>query len=617
MTKSGTQQQGAKVNKTNSKKKQNESNATFMSNMGDNSRFLKNPSLFTEGKSKPRIPLKGDQDSTRKLYNSQKRFDRFYNSQIQFMDNKNYSILKQLEKKDRDLRLMNKQRNMLTLISSGSKRILSRSKKRSVDPELVTFRVEPGNPRHSMKPSIDYRTNSTYDQNASGQSIHERLFMEKSLNDEKKRNLTEKYNKEQKLKCQSKSISSKDRSANKAEILKLCKSVQSLNSAAAAAGGKNMQQSSQAQNDGEKVSESIKIANITVKTTCDKLYNDALRRRGHMNLIDTNSKSRSKNKHGSKSRNRRSEMYLVQIFNSDFEKAVERRGIKIFKKLKALAKMDYKDKLLFPELKNHMLNYYHSSELLKDLGFMYTDEEHNDKADERMLFVDFWRLIKGEEKQKKNSNQSNLASQSDSDKVSLYNLKKVLLAIQGFLEMRKSKNSSTKINQHTRKSREYVGSHIERSHKRTIKDFKKSKIEETKQAVDQKQTELSDLVDFDLKNTLTIEDHNIIKLRKYFMTFARNRSDFVNKKITQKLSRRRTSTTYTHNPKINKKSRYIVQNLHSKLNEHKIPHYELLLYKGKEYEKKKEINIMNQNQKLPDSCTFEPVINKNNNLYKM
>lgn len=94
------------------------------------------------------------------------------------------------------------------------------------------------------------------------------------------------------------------------------------------------------------------------------------------------------------------------------------------------------------------------------------------------------------------------------------------------------------------------------------------------------------------------------------MTFARNRSEFITKRISGRSSKRKSSVNYTHNPEINKRSRYIVKNLHSKLNEHKIPHYELLLYKGKEYDKKKEINIQNEMTKAPESCTFVPNINK-------
>ena len=76
------------------------------------------------------------------------------------------------------------------------------------------------------------------------------------------------------------------------------------------------------------------------------------------------------------------------------------------------------------------------------------------------------------------------------------------------------------------------------------------------------------------------------------MIFAQNRTNFSNNKIKIKYSTRNPAIKYTHKPKIDRKSRKIVKNLHSKLNEMKIPHYELLLYKGKEYDKRKEMNII-------------------------
>lgn len=51
---------------------------------------------------------------------------------------------------------------------------------------------------------------------------------------------------------------------------------------------------------------------------------------------------------------------------------------------------------------------------------------------------------------------------------------------------------------------------------------------------------------------------------------------------------RSTYVLPTHKPKISKRSKILVKGLHEKLTENKIPHYELLLYKGKEYDKKRE-----------------------------
>lgn len=57
---------------------------------------------------------------------------------------------------------------------------------------------------------------------------------------------------------------------------------------------------------------------------------------------------------------------------------------------------------------------------------------------------------------------------------------------------------------------------------------------------------------------------------------------------TQQNHKRNKFEEFTYKPKICKKSLLLTKDLHAKLNENKIPHYELLLYKGKEIEKKRE-----------------------------
>lgn len=66
------------------------------------------------------------------------------------------------------------------------------------------------------------------------------------------------------------------------------------------------------------------------------------------------------------------------------------------------------------------------------MGFMYTDQEHNDKADERMLFVDFWRCLKGDEH----------------DGVLTDNLKKLLSVIEGIVQEFKKSPIRKKVKDH-------------------------------------------------------------------------------------------------------------------------------------------------------------------------
>lgn len=142
-------------------------------------------------------------------------------------------------------------------------------------------------------------------------------------------------------------------------LLKLSKSANNLEE-----GLKNMQQSSQAEvNETLPASSKYSRANEVTQ----KLYQDARRR-----MENTPSKSRSRSK--SKPRNPRTNKYLKEMLHSDFQRATMSRSTK-----------------------GKKLNYFHTSEILKELGFMYSDKDHNDKADERMLFVDFWRCLRGDE----------------------------------------------------------------------------------------------------------------------------------------------------------------------------------------------------------------------------
>ena len=196
----------------------------------------------------------------------------------------------------------------------------------------------------------------------------------------------------------------------------------------------------------------------------------------------------------------------------------------------ALKKRDHKAK---------KLNYFHTSEVLKDMGFMFSDQDHNDKADERMLFIDFWRCLRGDE----------------NDGVDPANLRKLLLAIEG------------------------------------IQRTKPNIQERTRKAMMAPLDKIFNRVDFPQKGKMNIHSSETHEIRKHFLKFAQNRSNFLNSKITEKISKRHEVAEPTHKPKIDERSRKIVKKLHSKLDELKIPHFELLLYKGKEYDKRKEMNI--------------------------
>ena len=129
-----------------------------------------------------------------------------------------------------------------------------------------------------------------------------------------------------------------------------------------------------------------------------------------------------------------------------------------------------------------------------------------------------------------------------------------------------------------------------------------------KESLNNHKQSIVDLVNFS-NGQVNIEQWNYLKVRKYFITFATNRSNFLNKQISSKISLRKKSINYTYQPKINDRSRKIVKTLHTKLNELKIPHYELLLYKGKEYEKRKEMNITEKKLRIKEE------IKRNSNFH--
>lgn len=62
----------------------------------------------------------------------------------------------------------------------------------------------------------------------------------------------------------------------------------------------------------------------------------------------------------------------------------------------------------------------------------------------------------------------------------------------------------------------------------------------------------------------------------------------MNDRNKQMNNSRKDFEKFTYKPKISKRSHLLTKDLHTKLIENKIPHHELLLYKGKELEKKRE-----------------------------
>ncbi|CAI2375618.1 unnamed protein product [Moneuplotes crassus] len=524
----------------------NESVETVKSKRGDNY-LLNNPSIFTEHPpTSSNFSQRASKKTKERSKSTKKRFNGFYEQQMKYVDIKNTKIQKKIHKRERLVEDLRRQKERFSLLSSGSRKILNRSSKRSTSKENLFKNMTQSIGTtsildNSQKHSVDFRSPVLH-KCSSTASVHDRLFNDSHTRQESRRNLLEKYQEYERNNSKSNSRSRKSRDAGK-DLLRINRSAHNLKD-----GTKNMQQSSQANlsDIASFIPVNHNLSNQIAKEVSTKLYNDACRRMERTSSR-SRSRNRSQNKNSSQSRNPASNKYLKDIFETDFQKAIIDRAVKTRK-----------------------LNYYHTNEILKSLGFMFTDEDHNDKADERMLFLDFWRCLRGDE----------------NDGIAPKDLKMLLSCIEGILVDKKATQKNF------RKGMKPLD-YIMRKNSKEIRNLKKPKETQPSQ-----KAAITDLMSFDDKCNLKIIPKDYAKIRKYFITFATNRSNFLNKKISEKISQRKKPVDYSHKPKINKKSRKIVKTLHSKLSKLKIPHYELLLYKGKEYEKRKEMNISEKNTKL-------------------
>lgn len=162
------------------------------------------------------------------------------------------------------------------------------------------------------KNSIDFNSTDTYEDNTNSLNVYDKLFQEKSVMDQKRRNLVQTYQRDEILKNRS-----KERIGRKPDTLRQSRSANNLTE-----GMKNMQQSSQAAgHDTVSTLSKNRSINITIaKEVSNKLYQDAKRRQ--LNVSKSRSKSRSH------SRNPRSNKYLKDLFEDNFKVAIINKNIK-------------------------------------------------------------------------------------------------------------------------------------------------------------------------------------------------------------------------------------------------------------------------------------------------
>lgn len=125
------------------------------------------------------------------------------------------------------------------------------------------------------------------------------------------------------------------------------------------------------------------------------------------------------------------------------------------------------------------------------------------------------------------------------------------------------------------------------------------------------------ILDFDKNGQIQLSKLEISIIQKKFLLLARNRSDFISqenhKRQTEEIIR---EAQISYKPNIDEKSRKLVKDLHEKLIESQIPHYEFLLFKGREYEHKIQ-DSQSINKKMVNSeCTFFPDTSLTNSLYE-
>jgi hypothetical protein len=286
-----------------------------------------------------------------------------------------------------------------------------------------------------------------------------------------------------------------------------------------------------------------------------KLYEDAMRRRSQK--LESLQKLKKREKSSTVCPNSTSKKYLVRRFNQDFFTALKSQGFQ-----------------------TGSINYFTTGEVLKDMGFMDSGESN----EERILFVDFWRVLRGDE----------------NDGVMDKNLKILLGAIEGFkFEITKKENIPKR---HVLEITEKVS-----ATKGTPSTNRKNHSNSASKSKGKRSPKLNSQYEFDNDGILQLSRQDIKKIQKYFFVFAMNRSKFLSNKFHKKHAEVLVKeTSLSHKPNIDTKSKKIIRDLHEKLNENQIPHYEFLLFKGREYERKIQESRTDAEEKANDHCTFFP-----------
>ena len=197
------------------------------------------------------------------------------------------------------------------------------------------------------------------------------------------------------------------------------------------------------------------------------------------------------------------------------------------------------------------------------MGFI-VNKNNIESYEERILFIDIWRSMKGE---------NNEGVLSD-------NLKIFLGAIEGF-KFEISKNNKLHLGDYK------IVEKVSPNRRSTSLQHKFTLTSSSSRCKDSTYSKIDPILGQD--NIIRLSQSEIKSIQDYYFIFARNRSNHLSNKYHQKQTKYiKEMSKVSHKPSIDTKSRKIIKNLHQKLNESKIPHYEFLLFKGREYEHKIE-----------------------------
>lgn len=490
--------------------------------------------------------------------NTKRTFREFYNQQMAHVENKTYKLERKYAEQERSFQDLRQRQNKLQYLCQGSKRILSNSKERAKKTHLsknskISRNQDLSQPSKLTKPSVNH---------TSSESVYERLFNLNGSTQNIEVKVT-KPNGSGSRKSSSKRKGTKTKNMRNSGNLgnKKLKSHKSLQDLPVV--GKNVKLLGKGYQKKDKRKGSKSRNGQIASTVSNKLFSQGAKKKISKLKNSKSSKIFTKLSKSEKI-NQKSCKLLKQRFLEDFEMVSK------MKKLRK-GKVTFEDQQASDQFSTQkLLTYAEMLSFCQDLGFLTEGVDNNE---EKVLFIDLWACLQGDL----------------NDGVSEINLKILLAAIQGF---------KIEVPEEAQEINKYLVPKAQRSEegKFSSKPTSESQIEfETqRQGMHYLSTsrDTTKFICFEvgkfINGILHLKDGDIKKCQKYFIILSRNRSQLLNERNKEKQMQRKRVESERFRPRINGRSEELVRGVLDSLNVNKIPHYELLLYKGKEYKESKE-----------------------------